>query len=805
MLKLLPYEMHKIFSKKLFIGLLISLLIANVFLLWYTNRPNDETAPLEAYRLLAEEIDDLSNEQRLDYITEYYNTMKGIAQVERVRSYEAWQNEQGDRLAENLKNQDLEAYNRYYELWESGAYIRFTQNVRQEEAFADEIYSEMTTLSGYDHFLSDIQSKSETLSGISIFSKNISDGFSSRNIQKTGEDYGRMENTSIQYDISHGVVSAISFLVTDCIVFMFLFVFSFIMVFEEKDRNIYAFIKPTPRGRFETMAAKISALAVYTAVITLLLYGSNLIFFQFGTGLGNLGRSIQSIGIFMGSNISLSVGQFLLCWLLLKWLACFLIGLVVLFASTLFGKLPSAFGLCTALLLGSYGLYTLIPDNSKITMLKHINPFGLFRVQDMLGHYLNLNLFGHPISLFALRLGAMILLTAALTVGSVAVFGRISRAHAVPLQMKTFRWRMHGFTPGKSVLINELFKTLRMNKTGLMLIAFIFFMLYSMVNTTIYLPPDEIVYKSYMNKLEGSVTHEKADFIEKERLRFEDVQNQLNFIDTQLAEGAITDVQALEERQPLERELFKEQAFGRIYERYLYLKEIPGAQFVYEGGYHELFNISKETVGMEYLAICAMLILCCYNIFPMEFTSGISKLLQSTPLGRSYLYKIKLRIGVAFTLVISVFGLMTGFVTTAETYGLSALSAPLKSLEAYAYMPSFLSIGEFLLLCFTLKFLACLTVTLLILTISKVVRNNIYALLLCMFTVALPVLLNAMGLEWAGYMNLVPIFNAGALLSGGKTLQVILYTAVGLVISGSCVCFTVRWRWRPFYIGGNRR
>lgn len=797
MLKLIPYELHKIFAKKLFIGVLISLLIANAFLLWYTNRPGDENAPLKSYHLLAGELDGLSNDQRFDYITEYYDAIKGVVFVERVWTYEARQNEQGDRLAENLRNQDPDAFNRYYELWNSGTYLRFTQNIRQEEAFAEEIYEEIEALSGYGNFLSDIQSKSETLSGISIFSKETSDGFSSRNIQKTAKDYVRMENTSIRYDISHGVVSAISFLVTDCAAFLFLFVFSFIMMFEEKGRNLYTFIKPAPRGRTETMAAKIAVLAVYTAVITVLLYGSNLLFFHFTTGLGDLNRSIQSIGIFMGSTLSLSVGQFLLCWLLLKWLACFLIGLLVLFASTLLSKLPSAFGLCAALLLGSFALYTFIPDNSNITMLKHINLFGLFRVQDMLGKYLNLNVFGYPVSLFVLRLGVMLFLMAGLIAGGAAAFRRPNRTHTVPLQMRILRRRIPGFAPGKSILGNELYKALWMNKAGLILAAYICIMLYSMVSTTIYLPPNEMVYRSYMNRLEGPLTQEKADFLEEERLRFEDVQNQLNSIDARLTEGSVTDVQALEERQPLERELFKAQGFERVWQRYLYLKETPAAQFLYEGGYLELFGISEKTAGVEFPAMCIMIILCCCALFPAEYAAGVSMLLESTPLGRRYLSKRKLGIGMVFALIITVFGLLPGFVTAAEAYGLPALSAPVRSLEAYANMPSLLSIGLFLLLSMFLKLLTCMTVMLAVLAISKAVRNNIYALLLCALTIILPVLLHAMGLEWAGYMSLVPLFNASSSLADGRIIQVFLYTAAAFAISGFSVRIILSRRsWR---------
>ena len=796
MLKLFPYELHKIFTKKLFIGVLICLLTTNIFLLWYTNRPDDKRAPLESYRLLAKKLDGLSNEQRLAYIKEYYDTTKGIALVERVQSYEAWQNGQGDQLAENLKNQDPDAYNRYYEMWKVGNYLHFTQNIQQEKVFAEEIYQEMLTLSRYDIFLADIQSKSELLSGISIFSKDISDGFSSRNIQKTAQDYACMKDTTISYDISYGVVSATSFLVTDCLAFLFMFVFSFIMMFEEKSRNLYTFIKATPLGRTKTITAKLAVLAVYTATITLLLFGSNLLFFHFLTGLGDLKRSIQSIGIFMGSVIHLSVGQFLICFLLMKWLACFLIGLLVLFSSALFKRLPSAFGLCVALLLGSFLLYTLIPDNGNITMLKHSNLFGLFRVQDMLGLYLNLNVFGHPMSLFRLRLCAMLFMIVSLIVMVILVFVKAYRVYEPAMQIKIVKEYIPPIASGKSLFRNELYKVLWMNKVALLLVVFIFVMLYSMVNTSIYLSPNEMLYQSYMKRLEGPLTLEKIDFIEEERLRLVAAQNQLDGLDECLAEGIITEIQALEERQLLERELFKVQEFERVWARYLYLQETPNAQFVYEGGYHQLLGISTTMPNMEFPIICIMIILCCYTLFSTEYATGV-RLLKSTPLGRSYLSKRKLIICTIFTIIITVFGLLPNFVMIAKTYGFPGLFAPINSLEAFKHMPSFLSIGVFLLFCFLLKLVACMTVMLMVLSISKATRNNVYALLLCMLTIALPMIFYAMGLKWAEYISLVPLFNVGVMFANEQILQVLLYLSVALIISGFCICISVKqsgWR-----------
>lgn len=793
MFKLFFYELQKILFNKFFVGILVSLLISNVFLLWYMNRPSENQTPLKAYHMLSDELDEVPDEQqKLAYVTEYYNTVKGIALVENVHLYETWQNDRGNQLAEGLKEQNSDSYNHYYELWKSGEYTSFTQNIRQEEVFAQEIYDEMLAISQYNVFLETIQNDARTLSGISIFSKGVSDGFSSRNIEKTADDYAAMKQVYISYDISYGIVSATSFLITDFLAFSILFVFAFIMIYEEKKKGLFDFIRPTPRGRLDTMMAKNLVLAVYTAIIIILLYGSNLLFFSITTGLGDLSRSIQSIGAFSGSTISLSVGQFLLWYFIVKWLACFLIGLIVLFVSTLFRSLPSAFGVCVCLILGGFALYSFIPVNSNITVFKHINIFALFRVQDMLGKYLNLNVLGQPVSIFALRLVIIILLTVVLLIGTIIVFASTPKKSIFVRQKKLLKWKKPRISPGKSILSAESYKIFSINKSWLIITVYLIFMLYSTVNIIVYLSPNEIIYKSYMKQLEGPITQEKIDFIEQERLRFETAQNQLDAIDSQIINDANTDVYAMETIQDLERELFGFPSFEQVWEQYVYVQEVPHTQFVYEPGYEEMFGISEQYSSTNFIAICIVLVLCCYAVFPMENVAGVHRLLTSTPLGRRHLTKIKLRICMAITLAIIVSSMLFEFISVSKNYGLSGIGAPITSLSAYQYMPSFITIGLFILICIILKVLACFTITLIVLAISKVVRNSIYTILLCILIIVLPVTFYQMGLEWAGHFSFVPLFEAGKMFASGRTIQVVLYLLIAVVISGVCICYTVR-------------
>ena len=56
MLRLIPFELHKIWRKRSFLLAMCVLLLSHLFLLWYTSLPNEETLSLSAYKQLQTEL-----------------------------------------------------------------------------------------------------------------------------------------------------------------------------------------------------------------------------------------------------------------------------------------------------------------------------------------------------------------------------------------------------------------------------------------------------------------------------------------------------------------------------------------------------------------------------------------------------------------------------------------------------------------------------------------------------------------------------------------------------------------------------
>ena len=136
--RLIQGEFQKVLGRNGFYFILISLLAFNLFALWAAERPSGEHPPLQAYRMLQKELTALPNAERPDFVRQYYRNVQSVRQVERIKGLEAGWNEQGNRLTEQLKNQNPAEYAQALSLWENQEALLYTANIKQEAAFAEQ-------------------------------------------------------------------------------------------------------------------------------------------------------------------------------------------------------------------------------------------------------------------------------------------------------------------------------------------------------------------------------------------------------------------------------------------------------------------------------------------------------------------------------------------------------------------------------------------------------------------------------------------------------------------------------------------
>lgn len=774
------FEFKKLWKNPFFKGLVCCLGAFNLFALWYLNC-NSIGPSLSSYSSLNETLSTLNQEERLEYITDYYEALYNLNVVEQIQHLNSFsQNEFSSPMIQQLETDNPGVYEKYLPLFLEGDFLRYTDNINDELMLISDIYEEFLALNNYERYRQDIINHAQIYSGISIFETS---DFSATNIAKTISDYEGMIGTLITLDLSKGIELMTQTVVTDLIgIFLALFMATKIF-FEEKQKNVLGLIKATPKGRLTTGLTKTGVLLASIGIITLLLYGTHFLYVYWTVGLGDLSRSIQSVGLFMSSTLPITIRHFLGYFILSKGITLVIIALTSSLLAIFMKQAALIYLISSIFFMGNYGLYLWISSTSDYNAFKYLNIFGFLRPDYFLGTYLNLNLFNRPISIYEATGVTLIASFVFLTIAVV-----ISFCCTKKIQIKNLTWKWikpFKLKPCSSILGYEAYKLLLVNKSLFLVLAFLGFTIYQGINTRLYISPQESSYRNYMNHLEGELTPEKVHFLETEQLRFEMLRQRIEEIDQQVEEGELL----LEEGNLLkvsyQQQLQLEEVFNKVWHHYEHLLKHPQAHFVYDTTYTQLFDATGNQGINSVLTLTFVSILCFYTTFAMEFKGGMIKVLSTTPLGLQKTVRTKVLLAFLMTFVIFLIVEIPQFVIIYKHFGFSSLFAPAQSLIFLARIPVQVSILGYLIFFQCLKFLTTFAITLGVLFISLTAKQPFLALLNSILFLLLTPILSFLGISIFNWFSLIPIFQLNKLLAeslGIFMLYFLLMTTTSIII-----------------------
>ena len=133
----------------------------------------------------------------------------------------------------------------------------------------------------------------------------------------------------------------------------------------EKDTQMLKYIHTLPNGRAKTALIKIIAINLSVFCSTILLYGSNLLYCKILYGLGPLCRSIQSVPAFNQSTLQITVGEYLILYLLIKSFVAIIIGDLVMLVIILPRTPYWGYLILLSLFLSQAIIHQIIPGSSK--------------------------------------------------------------------------------------------------------------------------------------------------------------------------------------------------------------------------------------------------------------------------------------------------------------------------------------------------------------------------------------------------------------------------------------------------------
>ena len=780
-MRLTGFELSKIWRKKSFLLLMVLLVSVNLFFLWYLHLPG-EAPPLSSYRVLQRELSGKTEAEKKVFLTRLHEEMENYALVNEILLYQSRDDQFAQAMGQQLKSEHPDLLKEYGEAFQSGDYLRYTDTFGQEQALIDEAYAEMEKVSGYGDFLISVAEQRETMASVSVFNRG-KNKFSSRNAEKELADYGAMEQVRPSMVLSKGVRAAVEHPVTDLLLFLSVFAFAGGLIWEERSRKLFLVIRPSARGRTATIGAKLAALAVHCIAATAVICGSSLVWCFAAAGMPDLGAPLQSLAPYMESALHLSIGEFLLLGMVLKAAVVFVFGeLLLLTAMACRQNFMSAMA-GTAFLAVSGTVYALIPANSSVNWLKYLNFIGAMRVEALLGGYLNFDLLDCPVSRLLTVCAAV--LTMALICGAVSILLFLQGTRLSAEQSKGWRFSFRRrFRPHSSLILHEGWKILVLHRAAAVLLAFILLAGYQHLSQGYTLTPAEHYYQNLMVELEGPLTEEKEALIEAEQARYDAAFAEIERIEGLQADGKISEMTASSMTEPYYRETVFYPAFQRVLTQYEWVKGEEGGLFVYDTGYLMLLGMGRDDDLLDYLLLTVCVILAFSGVFAMEYQNGTWKLLSTTALGEKQIRRGKVRVCLAASALAAaaVFGFRTVQITS--SCPLHQLWAAAENLSVYGDLGIRIPLILLLLAAALVQILVVWTLVLAVLYLSDRVKGQLPAMCLAALALAVPPVLCAMGLAFARWWGLLPLYQAGRLIleSPGRAVCYLSGCAAAFVI-----------------------
>ena len=767
-------ELRKVWGGRVFPVLLAILASANLLLLWMGTRPTAKQPPASAYRAVGAELNGKSMEEKGTYLREKCEEIESLVKIGQYYRELAY----GDYGMTQYRQDNAAMFDAYEQEYKDKSYTLFTDNLNTEYRLFSQLQNEYNTVAGYGDFLQSVQTKANQLSGISIF-QNDRTGYDLKNIELTAQVYAGLTETPIDYFPQRGLYTAISYAFTDLILLASMLLLALILVRQERDSGLLSLVRSLPGGRLKTALAKLAAFAASLLVVLTVLYGVNLAYCSASFGLGSLHRTIQSVPALMRCTMQITVGQYLLRFLLAKWAGAFVMGLWVMLAALIAKRAAAGWVGALALPLAMYGIRAAIPATSHWNVIKYANMVSLLQTNELLGNYRNLFWFGSPVSLPLVEWLTAAVLGGSLFAGFCAVF---AKAQLLPTAKRSLTLPFSHTTRATSVPREEGRKLLLMNGAAVFLAAFLAFGIYQGITSESYLDADEIYYAYYMKHISGPWRTESYNWLTEQGKEFAPMlEVQRRVIGGELSSDALLAYSSLQQKYTVYQQIVQ---FNIQY----YLKQNPDAWLVYETGYKKLFGFTGTADVQDTLLAGLLCALCFSGLFTMERKGGMDEILATTPLGRKYTVKAKLR---QSTLVAAGITLGTGLPhlwQILRDYGLPALLAPAMSIAELQTVPKFITLSDLLIFWFICRFAACLCMSRITLWLGQKLGNLLPALFISAVAYCLPALLSLSGMkngiEWLGFY---PLFHAAALCQtqGGNTLWVPIFLA--------CIAFLLAW------------
>ncbi len=757
MMKLICFELEKIWKRKQLIILIIVIMLTNIFLHWYNNRPivevegvTDARPGLQSYKKVVETMADMKESEKYTYLQTMAEDLECIRRVDMI----VWLMEGDKDFLEKVSEENQEIFQKWYPVYKKGDYLTYTDTLYQEIKLIDEMYEEAKQVTHYKEYLQEMKQNKEELNSISIFANKNEKTFSGKNIKKSAEDYKERTEANVRWIPSKGLVSAIDSPITSILYFITIFLFAIWGIMEEKDKKLFFVTRITNKGVLHNGIARIAALGISCVFLSILLYGCNYVWYGIQTGFCDVSLDIQSVSAYMQSCYNLTIGQFVVLSVFTKAVVAFGFGLLLQCITILNRRKMMPFVVGIVILISNTLLYELLPAVGVLSPFKHLNIIGIFHTENLYGDYLNFNIGEIPVSRMWLSLLLLFLLVVIGCIVVIVAFCCGKNFYFV--QRPRRRWI--SFKPHNNLFRYESYKMFITNRAILVFVGCLVVTGAYYTSQNYSLSAKEQYYKDLMMNLEGELTKEKEQILLAEKKRYDNAFEELDYIEEMLAADEISELKAEERKDILNEIVAFYPSFQRAWWQYEHILE-QGGVFVYDTGYLYMFGAWGKGFLSELFIFSIGILLMFSNFVSMEYQNKTNLLICSSTFGMKKVLQKKawlcVLVGICLPVCIRIFY----GIHIHNTFPTHFWNSSIHEISQYQNIPVDIPIWTFFIVIVSLQILVCSILALSVMFLSYWRKNFMQTILIGAIIFVVPIALYFQGIEFTKYLSVYPLYS----------------------------------------------
>lgn len=520
------------------------------------------------------------------------------------------------------------------------AYLNGDETADIEEFYSLAQEEQEAYISSYASFIDGMEERVERMQSTSLYQDK--DSYVYRNLIKSCEDFAPFSGMTLKADNDFGLRALTQYNGSVLFLLVYLAILTYYVLFFERDMNLLLLFKGSRRGHTPLVAAKLSVMVLAAFCYTVLMEGSVILLLGWMYGYGDIERAVQSVSLFRSCTYTLTVGQMLLFTVLIRVVVAVVFA-CVMFCVGMFFKNEFTAAVLAGVVLGLEYLFSRVFSISgSFGGIKCVNPFYCWDIEQLLGEYYNLNLFGYPVGKNMCAAFAAVLLVLLLCNLGIFAFNRTCQIRTEGMLEVFGQWlrgRMGFLGRHTRLLYYEFYKMLIQQKKGVVFVLLLIWGIYEIAGvskTDYYATAREASYHYYIGRLKGPITEETFAFMDEEeaslKAKWEELMQLENASDEGYADQRRTVLMAELERY--------EDGFYMVQDQLNQLKEKAGdireKYLLDEMAYDDLWRDTGTDIFLWFAGAAAIMYFVS-GIYAVDEKKKMLPLIRSTRNGRERL------------------------------------------------------------------------------------------------------------------------------------------------------------------------